>query len=268
MALREAAQWVQQYQTMAERVQMATSSQAEFEMVQRRLLDTANGTYRSLEEAQELYIRTADSLRSMGYSTAEALDITDSMSYAFVTNAASADRAAAATSAFSKSMNTGKVAADQWETITSAIPSVINDIAAASNRTAAEVRALGAAGKLTARDLSEGLRKSLEANKAAADGMATDLVDASVRVRNAITVTLVAMEEQTGALQSVTDGIITAAEALLAFGQDAEKMEAFLDAVTVAATSTAAVIAGRLLTALGASTAAMYQDRKSTRLNS
>lgn len=260
MALREAAQWVQQYQTMAERVRMATESLDEFEMVQRRLQATADGTYRALSEAQELYIRTADSLRAMGYETAQALDVTDSMSYAFVTNATSADRAAAATSAFSKSMNTGKVAADQWETITSAIPSVINDIAAASNRTAAEVRALGAAGKLTARDLSEGLRKSLEENKAAADGMATDLVDASVRVRNAITVTLVSIEEQTGAIQSVTDGIITAAEALLAFGQDAEKMEAFLDAVTVAATATAAVIAGRLLTALGASTAAMYQN--------
>src|SRR5690554_682563 len=260
MAMREAAQWVQQYQTMAERVRMATESLDEFEMVQRRLQATADGTYRALSEAQELYIRTADSLRAMGYETAQALDVTDSMSYAFVTNATSTDRAAAATSAFSKSMNTGQVAADQWETITSAIPSVINDIAAASNRTAAEVRALGAAGKLTARDLSEGLRKSLEANKAAADGMATDLVDASVRVPNAITVTLVAMEEQTGALQPVTDGIITAAEALLAFGQDAEKMEAFLDAVTVAATSTAAVIAGRLLTALGASTAAMYQN--------
>src|SRR5690554_5562290 len=36
MALREAAQWVQQYQTMAERVRMATDSLDEFEMVQRR----------------------------------------------------------------------------------------------------------------------------------------------------------------------------------------------------------------------------------------
>src|SRR5690606_38665010 len=69
-ALREMAGLVQSYQAMSERVQMATSSQAEFEMVQRRLLDTANVTYRSLEEAQELYIRPADSLRSMGYSTA------------------------------------------------------------------------------------------------------------------------------------------------------------------------------------------------------
>src|SRR5690606_37887286 len=162
--LRSAAGLVQTYQEMAERVQMATSSQAEFELVQRRLLATANGTYRSLQEAQELYIRTADSLRSMGYSTQQALDVTDSMSFAFVKNATSAERAETAISAFSKSMNTGKVAADQWETITSALPSVINDIAAATGRSAAEIRAMGAAGKLSARALSEGLRKSLDEN--------------------------------------------------------------------------------------------------------
>src|SRR5690554_634361 len=66
MALREAAQWVQQYQTMAERVRMATESVDEFEMVQKRLQATADGTYRALSEAQELYIRTADSLRLRG----------------------------------------------------------------------------------------------------------------------------------------------------------------------------------------------------------
>lgn len=72
-ALREMAKMVQSYQEMVERVQMATSSQAEFESVQRRLLNTANGTYRSLAEAQELYIRSADGLRSMGYSTEQAI---------------------------------------------------------------------------------------------------------------------------------------------------------------------------------------------------
>lgn len=249
-ALREMAGLVQSYQEMSERVQMATSSQVEFEMVQRRLLDTANGTYRSLAEAQELYIRTADSLRSMGYSTAQAIDITDSMSYAFVTNATSADRAAAATSAFSKSMNTGKVAADQWETITSAIPSVIQAIADASGKSAADVRALGAAGKLSARDLSEGLRKSLDEVSAAAAKMANNLTDAGVRSATALTAVLVALEDQTGALQAFTDGIIAAADAVLAFSEDAEKMEGFLQLATVAGASLAAIVAGRMVSAM------------------
>lgn len=256
-AIREMAGLVQKYQEMAERVQMATSSQAEFEMVQKRLLNTANQTYRRLDEAQELYIRTADSLRSMGYSTEQALDVTDSMSFAFVKNATSADRANSAITALSKSVTTGKIAADQWETITSAIPTVIDDIAAASKRTSAEVRALGAAGKLTAQDLTEGLRKSLDANAEAAAGMAANLTDAGVRTRTALTAVLVSLEKQTGGLQAVTDGIITAANVMLEFGGDAEKMAEFLDTATTAATALAAVLASRLLAAMTGYSAAL-----------
>jgi tape measure domain-containing protein len=264
-ALRQMATMVQEYQEYAERVQMATSTTEEFEMVQKRLVQTANGTYRALSEAQELYIRTADALRSMGYETSEALDVQDSLSYSFVTNAATADRAQAAISAFSKSVNTGKVAADQFETILMAVPTVIDDIAAASGKTGAEVRALGAAGKLTARDLTEGLRKSLEANSAAASEMGNTLVDASVRTKNALTTVLVAMEDQSGALETLTNGIIMASDKLLEFGGDAEAIEKVLVAVQLAAVSTAAVIAGRMVAALTAGTASLYANTVAAR---
>lgn len=244
-ALREMARMVQSYQEMAERVQMATSSQDEFERVQKRLLNTANGTYRSLAEAQELYIRSADGLRSMGYSTEQAIDVQDSMSYAFVKNAASAERADSAISAFTKAINTGTVSADQWESITTAIPTVINDIAAASGKTAAAVRALGASGKLTASDLTEGLKQSLEANTAAAAGMSNNLVDASVRMRTAVTAMLVAVEGQTGVIQGFTNSIITAADTILSFSENSEAMTGYIDSATLAAKAFALVMAGR-----------------------
>ncbi|MFY7465256.1 tape measure protein [Enterobacter cloacae complex sp. CDL006] len=258
-ALREMAKMVQSYQEMAERVQMATSSQAEFESVQRRLLNTANGTYRSLAEAQELYIRSADGLRSMGYSTEQAIDVQDSMSYAFVKNAASAYRAESAISAFTKAINTGKVSADQWESITTAIPTVINDIASASGKTAGEIRALGAAGKLTATDLSEGLRQSLDDNTAAAAGMSNNLTDAGVRMKTAFTEVLVAIEDQTGALQTFTNGLIAAADTTLEFGRDSESMAGFIDAATIAAKAFALVLAGRYAGALKAGIASKVQ---------
>lgn len=249
-ALRQAADLVQSYQEMSERVQMATSSTAEFEEVQKRLLKTSNGTYRRLSEAQELYILTADSLRSMGYSTQQAMDVQDSMSYAFVKNATSMDRANAAISAFTKSVNTGKVAADQWETIVSAVPSVINDIATASGKTSSEVRALGAAGKLTADQLTEGLRKSLTENAKAAQDMSNNMTDAGVRVENALTAILVKFEQSTGAIQSFTEGVIKAADYVLEFSEDAEGMASVIKSVEVIAVSTAAVITGKLLGAM------------------
>lgn len=264
-ALRGLADMVQKYQEMAERVQMATSSQAEFQMVQQRLLTTANGTYRSLQEAQELYIRTADSLRSMQYTTSQAIDVQDSMSYAFVKNATSADRAGAAIDAFSKSINTGKVAADQWETLTTAIPSVIGDIAAASKMTGAEVRALGAAGQLTAKQLTEGLRQSLEANSTAAAGMSNNLVDASVRIKTAITQLLVAFENETGVIQQFTNGLIASADGMLKFSQNADKMAGVIDAGTTAALVFAGIIGARYVGALAQGTAAKVQSIAASR---
>lgn len=244
------AEMVQKYQEMAERVQMATSSTEEFNDVQARLLNTANGTYRSLQEAQELYITTANSLRSMGYSTQQALDVTDSMSYAFVKNATSADKAQGAIDGFAKSVNTGKVAADQWETLTSAIPSVIDDIASAAGKSSAEIRKLGSEGKLTAAQLTEGLRKSLDANAKAAAAMSNNLVDAGVRSKTAITGFFVAVEQQTGVLQKLTDGLIMAADNILSFSTNSEGVATVINAASSAAAVLASVIAGRLVGAI------------------
>ncbi|MBV7482528.1 tape measure protein [Bordetella sp. BOR01] len=206
-------QMAEGYNEMAERVRFATSSQEEYDLVQQRLLKNANRTYRSLAEAQEVYIRTADSLRSMGYNTEQVLDITDSMSYLFVKNAASVDRANGAISAFTKSINKGKVEADSWESILAAIPSVIGDISEATGKTEAEIRNLGASGLLTAKDLNEGLRQSLEQNQAAADGMATTLKDAFTAFRNNLSAYVGEANQATG-----TTGVLS--QAVIALGEN------------------------------------------------
>ena len=208
----ELIQMAEVYGEMAERVRMATRDQEEYEMVQQRLLATANGTYRSLAEAQEVYIRTADSLRSMGYSTEQVLDITDSMSYAFVKNATSVDRANSSIDAYTKSINKGKVESDSWESIIAAIPTVINDIATASGKTSAEIREMGASGKITAQMLNEGLRQSLDENKKAADNMATTVKDAFIAMRNSISAYLGEANMATGATGVMSKAIIVLGE--------------------------------------------------------
>lgn len=201
-------QMAEAYNEMAERVQMATSNTAEFNMVQTRLLDTANKTYRSLSEAQEVFVRTSASLKAMGYETESALDVTDSLSYSFVKNATSVDRARGATDAFSKVLNKGKVEADAWETILAAIPTVIDDVAAASGRSAQEIRQMGVSGELTARMLTEGLRKSLDDNKAAADGMATTVKDAFTALSNNLSAIVGEANKSSGATQLLSKAML------------------------------------------------------------
>ncbi len=211
-----------QYMEMSSRIKNATSSSAEYEQVQQRLLETANGTYRSLNEAQEVYLSTADVLRSLGYTTSDVLDITDSMSYAFVRDAASKDRARAAMDAYSKSLQKGRIDADAWTSLLAATPSIVNGIASATGETTARVRQLGVTGKLSLEALNEGLRRSRDENKHLSDEMSTTVGDAFVNLSNSMQVFIGKVNESSGASDVLVGNIKLLAEAL----QDPEVIQA------------------------------------------
>lgn len=196
-----------EYGQMASRIRNATSSTEEYEMVQARLLETANGTYRALSEAQEVYLSTADTLRDLGYATSEVLDITDSFSYALVRDAARADQARTAMDAYSKALMKGKIDADGFASILAATPSIVNGIAAATGRSTEEIRKLGATGKLSVEALNEGLRQSREENKALADAMETSVQDALVNLQTQFGVFVGKVNETSGASGVLVESI-------------------------------------------------------------
>ncbi|KZX63180.1 hypothetical protein A3710_17175 [Stutzerimonas frequens] len=196
-----------EYGQMASRIRNATSSTEEYEMVQARLLETANGTYRALSEAQEVYLSTADTLRDLGYATSEVLDITDSFSYALVRDAARADQARTAMDAYSKALMKGKIDADGFASILAATPSIVNGIADATGRSTEEIRKLGATGKLSVEALNEGLRRSRDENKALADAMETSVQDALVNLQTQFGVFVGKVNETSGASGALVESI-------------------------------------------------------------
>ncbi|MEI0724501.1 tape measure protein [Pseudomonas aeruginosa] len=214
-----------QYGQMASRIRNATSSAEEYAMVQERLLQTANGTFRALSEAQEVYLATADTLRDLGYTTSDVLDITDSFSYALVRDAARADQATTAMDAWSKALMKNNVEADGWASIMAATPSIVEGIAEATGRTQAEIRQLGASGKLSVEALNEGLRRTRDENKALADEMETSVADSFTKLRNSMTVFIGKVNESSGASQILTSNIAKLAEIL----QDPETIKAAQD---------------------------------------
>jgi len=191
---------VDAYGQMADRMRAAAGSSSEYQAVQEHLLRTAQETYRPLAEAQELYIRTADVMRSLGYNTQQTLDITESFSFLLVTNAASADKAQSALDAYSKALATGKVEADGWVSIQTAMPTIVNAITTATGKSADEVRRLGVQGKLSLDDINTGLLNTVEANRKAAADMSVSVQDALVNIENALGKFLGGMEDSTGAL--------------------------------------------------------------------
>lgn len=203
---------VDAYGQMSDRMKAAAGSAGEYQVVQEHLLRTAQETYRPLAEAQELYIRTADVMRSLGYNTQQTLDITDSFSFLLVTNAASADKANSALGAYSKALQTGKVEADGWVSIQEAMPTIVTAIASATGKSVEEIRKLGVEGKLSLDSINTGLLGTVEANRKAAADMSTSVQDAMVNISNSIQSFLGGMEEQTGAVAGLSNVLLTLGE--------------------------------------------------------
>lgn len=209
-----------EYTQMAARIRNATADTAEYDMVQKRLLETANGTYRSLSEAQEVYLSLAGGMKSLGKTTEQTLNVADSLSYAFVANAARADQAQSAMDALNKSMAKGKIDADAWISIVSAADNVIADMAKVTGKTEAEIRQLGATGKIALSDLLTTLEVTKDANQALADNMENSLADGLQKVRNSfsafvgeINVTYGVTSKMAGALSILADNLNVVATA-------------------------------------------------------
>lgn len=211
-------QWVanlsDQYQQNASRIKNATQSTEEYAMVQERLLQTANGTYRSLGEAQEVYLAVGETLRGLKFNLSEVLDITDSFSYALVRDAARADQATTAMDAWSKAIQKGKIEADAWASIMAATPSIVEGISEATGKSANEIRKLGATGKLSLEAMNEGLLRSKDRNKELAEQMSVSTKDAVTQLSNSFTVFFGKVNEASKASNVFTDNVTEMARLL------------------------------------------------------
>lgn len=185
------------YTQMAARIRNATTSAQEYNLVQDRLLATANTTFRALSEAQEVYLSLAGGMKSLGYSTKQTLDLSDSLSFAFTANATRADQAQSAMDSLSKSMAKGKIDADAWISIVTGADNVIADMAKTTGKTETEIRQLGATGKASLEDLIKTLVATREQNEALANNMENSLKDGLQKLTNETTVFLGKLNETT-----------------------------------------------------------------------
>lgn len=211
-----------QYTEAASRIREVAADTEEYELIQRRLLETANKTYRPLQEAQEVYIRTSKAIKDLGYNTSQALDITDSFSFLLVTNAASAEKASSAINGYSKAIQTGKIDSLTWQSILSAMPTVVTDIANATGETESRIRELGITGKLSLNALNEALLRSRDTNQELADAMDTTVGDAVVALKNSMQVFIGKVNDSSGA----TGNLVSVIETLAAKLQDPATIEA------------------------------------------
>ncbi|MEO3355782.1 tape measure protein [Acinetobacter haemolyticus] len=183
-------------QQMAARIRQATTNIQEYNDVQDRLLALANATFRPLQEAQEVYLATSNTMRSLGYNTEQILAVTESLSLSFTHNATRADQAQSAQDALAKSMAKGRVDADAWMSIITGADNVVGDLARTTGRSEEEIRKLGANGKISVSELTQALIESRDRNLDLANAMENSTADAMQAVRNEVTALIGKLNEQ------------------------------------------------------------------------
>ncbi|MFP9227615.1 phage tail tape measure protein [Pectobacterium cacticida] len=194
------------------RMKMATESGDELAMVQRRLMEISDRTYKPIEEQAELFIRSSNAMKELGYSTAGTIDFIDSISSALTINAASADKGQSAIDALSTSMVQGKVSGDEWNTVMEVMPTVIGDIARAMGTTETAVKKLAADGQLSMQQFANAVIAARQRNAELAEDMPTTVGDAITKLSNHMKQYIGDANSAYGTTQALSGGIGTLAD--------------------------------------------------------
>ncbi|WP_341667341.1 tape measure protein [Alcaligenes sp. SDU_A2] len=169
----------------ASRMRMATESQDEYNHAQSRMAQSAQTTFRAINETREAFIQLSPVLREMGLSLDQSIDAVDAFSGLLVVNGANAERGAAAMEALGKSFQRGRVDADAWMTIYSTADTIVQHLADSTGKAAEEIRQLGVEGKISAEMMAKALLSAYAPVMKQVEGMPTTVRDALTNLNTA-----------------------------------------------------------------------------------
>lgn len=191
----------------ASRMRMATETADEYSHAQQRMAQSAQLTFRAINETREAFIQLSPVLREMGLSLDQSIDAVDAFSGLLVVNGANAERGAAAMEALAKSFQRGRVDAQAWMTIYSTADTIVEHLAKSSGKTAAEIRQLGVEGKISAEMMAKALVSAYEPVIKQVEGMPTTVRDALTNLNTAFGEYIGWQNEASGATAALASGL-------------------------------------------------------------
>lgn len=196
----------------AARLKLVTSSQKEYEAVQKDVYRIAQQNSIGLEEMSQLYTKLHDPVKRLGGTTAETTKITESFALALRVGGANTAEAASATLQFAQAMASGKLSGDEFRSIAEASPRFMKALADGMGVPIEKLKQLGSESKLTADVVGNALMKSLGALQQEAQGLPDTVGGAFTRLKNDVSLFAVELNNATGATGGLADIIGLTAE--------------------------------------------------------
>ncbi|QTC00519.1 tape measure protein [Alcaligenes sp. SORT26] len=224
-ALRQLQQFADGWSDLQSQVGAATGDMDGAADSMQRLTDMANASYSPLQQTVGVYARNVATFRDLGRSASEAADFTEAVNHALVTTATRGQDADVMIGSLSRSLATGRLDAQAFDTIVSRSPRILKAMADQMGVTTSELRKLAVEGKVTSDVIATGMVSSLSRLSEEAALMPATLTDAFVRVQNNLTEFVGKIDKASGASGALAeavlgfaDGIRMAGDYVLAFG--------------------------------------------------
>jgi len=216
-ATREFLKMADSMRLVEARINLVSTAGADASQVLDQLVEISKENRVNLDTTSRLYTRLVPAMESFKVNlegstsaTDAALKVTKAFGAALLISGANTQEAIAATTQFTQAMASGKLAGDEFRSVSEAAPAFLKAIADGSGYARSELKALSSEGKLTTELISQALLKMQSSLEAKAAKVPVTMGQAFERVKTDLMVFSRDLNESTGAV----DGVVSAIETL------------------------------------------------------
>lgn len=230
---------------VASRLGLVTSSATELIAVQSRLFEVSQNSRVSFVDLVGTYTQLARSTKELGVSQSSLLGVVQTISQAVTISGGSAESARAALIQLSQGFSAGALRGEELNSVLEQTPRLAQAIAEGLGVSIGQLRALGAAGELTAEKVLGALEKSAKSVSGEFGKIAVTVEQASTVLENSLGAAIGKLDKAAGITSTLAKAIITAAGAVEIFSdslvRNKKAVGIFIDAVPTVGLLTKAV---------------------------
>lgn len=216
-------QMADEYTAIQNRMKLYISDAKELSKVNRQLAQFSTENNVGLRETATLFSRLAPSMQKLGANTAAITTVVDAFGKSMRIGGATAMEAASATIQFSQAMASGKLAGDEFRSISEASPRFLKAIAEGSGIAADKLKEMSAAGMLTTQVISKALLKEypklIEENKK----LGVTMEQGANAIKTGFLVTIGEFNEGAGITKALGEAMLDLAQGMLTGAQNARQ---------------------------------------------
>lgn len=262
-----------EYTSIQNRMRLYISDATELAQVNDKLAQYAMNNNVGLRETSTLFARLAPAMQKIGANTAAVTTVVDAFGKSMRIGGATATEAASATLQFSQAMASGKLAGDEFRSISEASPRFLKAIADGSGIAASKLKEMSSAGMLTTEVISKALIKEYANLSAENEKLGFTLEQGANAIKTSFTVMIGEFNEGAGITQffgaqmmSLASGMMNAADGAKEFGVSVKQWfsdnKGIIEGVGKAVEVTAYLIGGKLFASYVVAAVGAYQAAK------